>query len=374
MATEPVAKANRTPWIIAGVLGCLVLCLLLALIGVSAYFVFGTPGFTNPGARVAPTIILTMPSPPATATAFALPTLPLIVPSPTLGNPPALPTPLPSVPSATLRPPGVTPTRVIAPTGKIAFSRCEDVCDINEKKSIWVMNADGSNAHKILDLASDPAISPDGTRIAYYHWTDGMYLASIDGTNSRKWVGDTKARNPAWSHDGRQIAFNGIDAVPSSVLPGETPPRRPIVLRGGSSPSWSPDDNVLVFQACRDNCGIFKANAAVGDPILVVADNGSLPSLSPNGRLILYQREVDGAPQLFQVGIDGLGIRQLTFGASMHVDAAWSLDGTAIFYRSPEDGGKWAIWRMNADGSNRIKIFDNAQPVDWAFEKLAVFR
>jgi hypothetical protein len=96
-------------------------------------------------------------------------------------------------------------------------------------------------------------------------------------------------------------------------------------------------------------------------------------SWSPNGRQIVYQKDVNGQKQLFLVNADGTGGKQLTSGANLHVDATWSLDGNFIFYRSPE-GGAWAIWRMNADGSNRVKLIDGVPPVDWAFEKLAVSR
>lgn len=234
------------------------------------------------------------------------------------------------------------------------------------------MNADGSGARMILDRASDPAISLDGTKIAFYHHTDGMFLANVDGSNARKYIGDTKARSPVWSHDGRWIAFAGVDVVPATVLASETPERRRVAV--GAMPDWSPDDTQIVFQTCRENtCGIYKANAQTGATMLVVGDDGSLPVWSPDGKTILYQKEVDGERQLFAINPDGTGKKQLTVGPAPHVDANWSRDGNFIFYRSPE-GGTWAIWRMNADGSNRVKLIDGMPPVDWAFEKVAVSR
>jgi Tol biopolymer transport system component len=237
------------------------------------------------------------------------------------------------------------------------------------------MNADGSGAHMLFERASDPAFSFDGTKIAYYHWTDGMYLANVDGSNAHKYIGDTKARSPAWSHDGRWIAFGGIaniDVVPSNVLASETPERRGVVV--GAMPEWSPEDTQIAFQTCRENiCGIYKANAQTGAMMLIVGDDGSLPVWSPDGKTILYQKEVDGERQLFVINPDGTGKKQLTTGPAPHVAANWSRDGNLIFYRSTE-GGAWAIWRMNADGSNRVKLIDGVPPVDWAFEKLAVSR
>jgi len=369
MATTPSPTPKRAPWIIAGILGCLVMCGCVVVLGGSVYWIFGASAIPTPFARVIPT----QPIVP-TVLPIVVPTLPPLpptsAPSPTtMGIQPTLP-PAPTLPTLRVTP---SPSPVRAPTGKIAFSKCEDICDINEKKNIWIMNTDGSGARMILDRASDPAISPDGTKIAFYHHTDGMFLANVDGSNARKYIGDTKARSPVWSHDGRWIAFAGVDVVLSTMLASETPERRRVAV--GAMPDWSPDDTQIAFQTCRENiCGIYKANAQTGVTMLVVGDDGSLPVWSPDGKTILYQKEVGGEHQLFVINPDRTNKKQLTFGPGMHVAANWSRDGNLIFYRSTE-GGAWAIWRMNADGSNRTKLLDGVPPVDdWAFAKLAVSR
>jgi hypothetical protein len=372
--TSQVSGPSRTPWVIAGVLGCLFLCVALVLIGGGAFYYFSLQAVPTPFVLIIPTQVPSVLGPTAPAPAPTLstsPFTPFFIPTLSTTQPT-----LPAVPPLSTSRPAVTPSPrpAAAPTGKIAFSKCEDICDLNEKKSIWLMNADGSNAHKIIDIASDPAISPDGTLIAYYHLTDGIFVANIDGSNSRKFVGDTKARGPAWSRDGKWIAFAGIDAVPANVIVGETPQRRPLVLGGGSTPTWSPDNTQIVLQACRDQCGLFKAGFSgdpVPSPMLIIGDDGSVPSFSPDGKRLVYQKEIDGERQLFTINVDGTGKKQLTLGPGMHVSPNWSLDGNFIFYRSPE-GGTWAIWRMNADGTNRVKLLDNMPPVDWAFERIAV--
>ena len=368
MVNEPTPGPNRVPMLIAGVVGCLVMCICVAVLGAGAYFFFGVATTPTPFAFVAPTLPVPPTLPPVVA-----PTLPALPPTPAqsptfIGAVPTSPS-APTIPAVRVT---ATPTLPRAPTGKIAFSKCEDICDINEKKNIWMMNADGSGARMILDRASDPAISPDGTKIAFYHYADGMFLANVDGSNAHKYIGDTKARSPVWSHDGRWIAFAGVDVVPSTVLASETPERRRVAV--GAMPDWSPDDTQIVFQTCRENtCGIYKANAQTGATVLVIGDDGALPVWSPDGKTILYQKEDGGERQLFIINSDGTGKKQLTVGPAPHVDANWARDGNFIFYRSP-DGGAWAIWRMNVDGSNRVKLIDGVPPVDWAFEKLGVSR
>lgn len=247
-----------------------------------------------------------------------------------------------------------------------------------ERRDIWLMNSDGSDAKQILNEASSPVFSPDGSQIAFYHWTDGIYVANVDGSNAHKILGESNAKYLAWSHDGKWIAFSSqpslkegspinIDAI---RLDGSG---RRLVIIGGSEPTWSPDDTQITFTSCRgSDCGIFRASSLGGDSgTKVVGDLATSPAWSPDGKKIVYQADVDGVKQLFTINPDGTGKKQLTTGTSLHVGAQWSPDGSTIFYRAAE-GGNWGIWKMNADGSNQTKIANDYPPVDWAYERLAL--
>ena len=398
-------KPNRTPWIIAGVLGCLVLCLLLVVIGGGAYYLTSNnTTAANSLTRVAaqptlppvtvppvPTIVLpTVVLPTVIVPTVVLPTLPAVQPTQPVVQPtqPVVQPTLPAIailPAATVAQPTATatvsattttaPTKtpvVTAPTGKIAFTVRRG--DRPEDNSIWIMNADGSGAKQILTRSSEPSFSPDGTKIAYYQWSDGIFVANADGTNSKKILGEAASGYLSWSHDGRWIAFSVRPGRTGNIATDAIAPdgtgRRPVVV--GWSPSWSPDDTQVVFQTCRgSDCGIFKAASSGGDAIPVITDDGGLAAWSPDGKIVLYQKDVDGQKQLFVINTDGTGKKQLTAGASLHVSANWSSDGKFIFYRSPE-GGQWGIWRMNADGTNPVKIANDMPPGDWPYDRIAV--
>ena len=373
-ATSESPKPNRMPLIVAGVLGCLVICCLLVIAAVGVYL------FLIP--IQATSVVLV---PPTTSPVIALPTKPLPQLTqppapPTLSQaPPTLPETSPTLPqvSPTLPPVTVVATRSTppptAPRGRIAFSVRRG--DRPEDNYIYIANTDGTGVKQILDRASEPTFSPDGKQIAYYHWTDGIFVANADGTDAHKILGETNSGYMAWSHDGRWIAFSvrpgGRGNIATDAILPDGSGRRHIVI--GWSPSWSPDDTQLVFQTCRGTtCGIYKASSAGGgDAVLVSGDDGGLAQWSPDGRRIVYQREVDAQKQLFVMNADGSGKKQLTSGSAMHVCAAWALDGNSIFYRSPE-GGTWAIWRVNADGSNPVKLINDMPPGDWPYDRIAV--
>ena len=148
-------------------------------------------------------------------------------------------------------------------------------------------------------------------------------------------------------NNGRWIAFTrqpgGRGNIVVDVVAPDGTGQRTVAI--GESPSWSPDDTMLAFHTCRNNtCGIYKGSINGGDAIPIVGDDGGLPDWSPDGKRIVYQKEVDGQKQLFLINPDGSGKKQLTSGAAMHVDAAWSPDGAYIYYRATE-GGSWGIYR-----------------------------
>ena len=86
--------------------------------------------------------------------------------------------------------------------GKVAFYRNGDV---------WTMNANDTGATKLTtnyNAESNPAVSPDGSRIAY-EFLRGIWVMNADGSGQRMLTDGQTAtdEDPAWSPDGTRIAF-----------------------------------------------------------------------------------------------------------------------------------------------------------------------
>lgn len=105
-------------------------------------------------------------------------------------------------------------------------------------------------------LDADPALSPDGTAVAYASDASGALEIHVRprlaGTTVRA-VTENGGDNvdPAWSPDGQWLAyhsrrFGGVWLVPASGGPSRQ------LVSDGAAPSWSPDGHAIVFQTAGE--------------------------------------------------------------------------------------------------------------------------
>jgi len=86
----------------------------------------------------------------------------------------------------------------------------------NDRNEIWTINADGSEAMKIVDGYTG-SWSPDGKQIVYSHIIDGtedLYTCNLDGSNVVKLLDSPNNESfPMWSPDGQSILFEQFEST-----------------------------------------------------------------------------------------------------------------------------------------------------------------
>ena len=268
------------------------------------------------------------------------------------------------------------------------------------------MNADGSKQHRLTIPAGgnspSAAWSPDGRRIAFQSGSgtcilDGHFVsernagtgdvdisvANADGSGLRRVTsGPGVDCAPAWSPDGRKIAFQrslvrregdrvvGYD-FDIYVINANSSEERNLTgdAVSAGSPLWSPDGRKIVFWSGPDGNGWVSVMNADGSKRRKLARNHGYVAWSPDGTKILLARGGHqlceapcsgggGATEAYAVvaNADGSGLRTLTRIAGVNgARASWSPDGRRIVFVSDLDGNL-EIYVINADGSRRRNL------------------
>jgi Tol biopolymer transport system component len=225
--------------------------------------------------------------------------------------------------------------------GKIAFTSDRSGAD-----EVVVMDARGGGRSMIASApASDPAWSPDGVSIAYVRGSrsPAVFVASADGSRERR---VTQGTAPAWSPDGSRLVVSrrvpgGADLWIVDVASGAER-RLSRTERPERDPAWSPDGRAIAY---------VRTEVRGGDEIYVVRPDGrgtrrltrspdqdSGPAWSPDSTRIAFVRLDEGGADgdLYVMGADGGGQRPLGQaltldpGASFASGPAWSPDGRRI--------------------------------------------
>jgi TolB protein len=279
-----------------------------------------------------------------------------------------------------------------AKNGAIAYARFP---------RLWIIEADGTGLRKLPHTPqsedSDPDWSPDGSQIAFDRCSEKceIWVTRSDGTGARR-IGPNCLRSrsdscvdrgfPAWSPDGKRIAFgqamvekgrvksaeivvmnaNGTRVRHVTHLTASTPFSMD-VLR----PAWSPSGKQLVFEvehlAAADppkRHALFIVNVD-GTGMRQLTDwslnAGDDPDWSPDGKLILF-RTISLANRhhgnLYTVHPDGTGLKQITHypGSKTVLSGSFSPDGKLITLARFTDGPYPAIYIMRTNGTDARRV------------------
>ena len=228
----------------------------------------------------------------------------------------------------------------------------------------------------------DVAPSPDGVRVAFtvawypQGWStlDGdIYVANIDGTNVRRLTTAPELDDqPAWSPDGRRIAFrsrrtgdwdiwamNADGSGQTNLMENQLP------ARGTEhTPTWSPDGTRIAYASDVDNLAYSKLWTMRPDgsdkrrllPTAPTFDVDREPSWSPDGTRIAFRRvSAGGAGSDLVIATVATGAVTRVAMDGVQAFPAWSPDGSVIAFTSNHDGLLSHVYTMKPDGSGVVR-------------------
>jgi Tol biopolymer transport system component/serine/threonine protein kinase len=220
-------------------------------------------------------------------------------------------------------------------------------------------------------IETEPAISPDGTLVAYAAEDRGQYdvwLVKTAGGNPIRLTDDPASdRSPAWYPDGAAIAFvsnrGGADAVWKVPALGGS---ATLIVANATDPAISPEGRRIAFarNAPSGTPRIFaspidapeRANALTD--VDVAGWGHAQPAWSPDGRSIAFA----DFNTIWVVPASGGPARQVTRGEHNDKRPAWSSDGRSITFTSDGRDSTRALWRIDADGRNLKRLTAGSGP------------
>jgi MYXO-CTERM domain-containing protein len=145
-----------------------------------------------------------------------------------------------------------------------------------------------------------PALSPDGTRLAFNASDDSIWLLDL-ASGQRRRVAGGPSYAPSWSPDGKRLLLRGIDG---NVTCADLDRDAVVSLGRGMSPAWLPDGERVIFTAMEVPRGDGLMPPAKvqtvrfdGTGRRVLPDTrGYDARLSPDGRTLVHRADLDAAP------------------------------------------------------------------------------
>jgi len=212
---------------------------------------------------------------------------------------------------------------------------------------------------------------PDPATVSPRH----LYVVPAEGGEPRALTGGALSQSaPGWSPDGRSIAFVQDSTDPDDLREDANPDLFVVDVASGAvrrltathgyerAPAWSPDGRNIAY-VCSAGRGqptdLCVVPAAGGEPVNLTRtwdlDPGA-PDWSPDGGWLLCSAESEGSTHLFRVPARGGSVEQVTRGLRSLQGFSTSADGATMAYTGSDITHPVELFVSGADGSGARKV------------------
>ena len=254
------------------------------------------------------------------------------------------------------------------------------------QKRLAVMDYDGANVAYLTDSKSivlAPRFSPTGDRILFTSYATGfprIYLMNTADLSTRLLDEQpgTMTFAPRFAPDGRTVVFSLERDGNADLFTLDTGSGAIRQLTDAPSietaPSFSPDGSQIVFESDRSGSQqIYIMPASGGEPKRLSNGKGKYgtPVWSPRGDLIAFTKIVDDRFHIGVLRVDGSEERLLT-SAFLDEGPTWAPNGRVIMFTRETEGaaGSASLYSVDISGRNLHQVATNGSASDPAWSPL----
>jgi hypothetical protein len=204
--------------------------------------------------------------------------------------------------------------------------------------------------------AAEPAWSPDGRRLAYVAAGSGgasdLYVIDADGTHAGRitWTDGVDETSPSWSPDGKRLVVERSGTIVTVRADG-TGER---VLASGWEPAWSPRGRGIAFSNGAD---LYLVSTRKGQPrrLTSSATPDGAPAWAPDGRRLAFVSEDSGGADVHLLDLRSGQVKRLTQDAAVDASPAFTADGRSVIFVSDRTGVE-TLWRVPVAGGLAVPV------------------
>jgi eukaryotic-like serine/threonine-protein kinase len=235
---------------------------------------------------------------------------------------------------------------------------------------LYLVPAAGGASQRLVENGAYPAWSPDGREIAFQSDRSGqwkIWRVSAQGGEPRPVTSDAEIDfMPSWSPDGRWIAFASTSGLRVAPADGSAPPHELLTARTAIlAPRWSDDGRWIYFSWYRDGTMpslwrlAFEPGAAGGTPArlerISLGESSDVGvAIGAGGRLLAWSK-VEYAPDIWELDPASGSLRQITDTSCAEDYPHLAPDGRTLLVESSCGGGT-GLWTIDLVAGTRERL------------------
>ncbi|MCG6927266.1 MAG: serine/threonine-protein kinase [Acidobacteria bacterium] len=251
------------------------------------------------------------------------------------------------------------------------------VSDRGGGTGVWRVPRLGGEPTSLLPNAGDPAVSPDGTRLAFTQPDATGYrrvlVAPLDDLQTARVLsarehGLWDHERPVWSPDGRTICYHAQNHLWLVDANGGTPRRLATGGEADVQPAWSPDGHFLYFSSIRNGIRAIWRQPVRGGVAerLTMGPEEKWPSVAGDGRRLAYATLSERRSLAV---IDTTTAHRVEFEQTPFIGLpAVAPDGSAVVFVSDRDNAV-DLWRLPLGDGGPVgeprRLTDQPGRVSW---------